>query len=72
MQVREKKEQNKSRQRFWEMAGSKMGQITGACQIDYNVARPILRHQPARPATCLVLGQQQLPFFGTSASTTRA
>ena len=28
-QVREKKEQNKSRQRFWEMAGSKMGKITG-------------------------------------------
>ena len=29
-QVREKKEQNKSRQRFWEVAGSKMGKITGA------------------------------------------
>ena len=28
-EVREKKEQNKSRQRFWEMAGSKMGKITG-------------------------------------------
>lgn len=28
-EIREKKEQNKSRQRFWEMAGSKMGQITG-------------------------------------------
>lgn len=28
-EVREKKEKNKSRQRFWEMAGSKMGEITG-------------------------------------------
>jgi pre-mRNA-splicing factor ATP-dependent RNA helicase DHX38/PRP16 len=28
-EVREKKEKNKSRQRFWEMAGSKMGKITG-------------------------------------------
>ncbi|GFR49972.1 hypothetical protein Agub_g12113, partial [Astrephomene gubernaculifera] len=28
-QVREKKEQHKSRQRFWEVAGSKMAQITG-------------------------------------------
>lgn len=29
-EVREKKEKNKSRARFWEMAGSKIGQITGA------------------------------------------
>ncbi len=28
-QVREKKEANKSRARFWEMAGSKMAEITG-------------------------------------------
>lgn len=28
-EVREKKESNKSRQRFWEVAGSKMGDITG-------------------------------------------
>ena len=28
-EIREKKEQNKSRQRFWEMAGSKMGKVTG-------------------------------------------
>jgi pre-mRNA-splicing factor ATP-dependent RNA helicase DHX38/PRP16 len=29
-QIREKKEAGKSRQRFWEMAGSKMASITGA------------------------------------------
>ena len=29
-EVREKKEKGKSRQRFWEVAGSKMGKITGA------------------------------------------
>ena len=29
LQVREKKNENKSRQRFWEVAGSKMGQVTG-------------------------------------------
>lgn len=28
-EVREKKEKNKSRARFWEMAGSKIGKITG-------------------------------------------
>ena len=28
-EVREKKETHKSRARFWEVAGSKMGQITG-------------------------------------------
>ena len=27
--VREKKETHKSRARFWEVAGSKMGQVTG-------------------------------------------
>lgn len=31
-EVREKKEGAKGRQRFWEMAGSKMGQITGEFQ----------------------------------------
>lgn len=30
--VREKKEANKSRKRFWEVAGSKMGTITGECE----------------------------------------
>ena len=30
-EVRDKKEANKSRARFWEVAGSKMGKITGAC-----------------------------------------
>eukprot|EP01025_Chloroclados_australasicus_P048553 TRINITY_DN5503_c0_g1_i2.p1 TRINITY_DN5503_c0_g1~~TRINITY_DN5503_c0_g1_i2.p1 ORF type:complete len:706 (-),score=119.36 TRINITY_DN5503_c0_g1_i2:28-2145(-) len=29
MKIREKKEANKSRQRFWEVAGSKIGKITG-------------------------------------------
>ncbi len=28
-EVREKKDRDKSRTRFWDMAGSKMGQITG-------------------------------------------
>lgn len=28
-EVREKKDKDKSRMRFWDMAGSKMGQITG-------------------------------------------
>jgi pre-mRNA-splicing factor ATP-dependent RNA helicase DHX38/PRP16 len=28
-EVREKKDKDKSRLRFWDMAGSKMGQITG-------------------------------------------
>jgi hypothetical protein len=32
-EVREKKEKNKSRARFWEMAGSKIGQITGLCSF---------------------------------------
>lgn len=29
-EIRDKKEASKSRARFWEVAGSKMGQITGA------------------------------------------
>jgi hypothetical protein len=29
-EVREKKEAGKSRARFWEVAGSKMGKVTGA------------------------------------------
>lgn len=42
-EIREKKEQNKSRQRFWEMSGSKMGKITGM--------RPLTGgHLPARPS----------------------
>ena len=31
--IREKKEASKSRKRFWEMAGSKMGKITGAGRL---------------------------------------
>ena len=30
-EIREKKNEGKSRQRFWEVAGSKMGKITGQC-----------------------------------------
>ena len=30
--IRDKKNEGKSRQRFWEVAGSKMGKITGACK----------------------------------------
>lgn len=37
-EVREKKEKNKSRQRFWELAGSKMGKITGTCQCFLNMS----------------------------------
>ncbi len=29
-EVRDKKEKGKSRARFWELAGSKMGKVTGA------------------------------------------
>ena len=36
-EVREKKEKNKSRQRFWEMAGSKMGDITGLTEDERKV-----------------------------------
>lgn len=31
-EIREKKNEGKSRQRFWEVAGSKMGKITGTAQ----------------------------------------
>ena len=31
--IRDKKEASKSRARFWEVAGSKMGQITGALKL---------------------------------------
>ncbi len=44
-EVREKKESNKSRARFWEVAGSKMGQITGA-----------LRGAVSSPAVMVILG----------------
>ena len=30
-EIRDKKNEGKSRQRFWEVAGSKMGKITGEC-----------------------------------------
>ena len=42
-EVREKKEAGKSRARFWEVAGSKMGKVTGAA--------PRLQH----PTTAAVL-----------------
>ena len=40
-EIREKKEQNKSRQRFWEMAGSKMGKITGCPPLQLETIRPV-------------------------------
>jgi pre-mRNA-splicing factor ATP-dependent RNA helicase DHX38/PRP16 len=33
-EIREKKEKNKSRQRFWEVAGSKMAEVTGVTQAE--------------------------------------
>ena len=45
--IREKKEASKSRKRFWEMAGSKMGKITGAWA-------PLLMLQVERGAACLL------------------
>lgn len=58
MQVREKKEQNKSRQRFWEMAGSKMGQITGV--------HDMLCHVHRLPHMCSNAASKSI---GTAAST---
>lgn len=37
-ETREKKEKNKFRQRFWEVAGSKMGKITGLTQREKEAA----------------------------------
>jgi pre-mRNA-splicing factor ATP-dependent RNA helicase DHX38/PRP16 len=37
-EIREKKEQGKSRQRFWEMAGSKMGKITGESLLAFSLS----------------------------------
>lgn len=44
--VREKKDASKSRARFWEMAGSKMGKITGAyrlivCSVSFYLVRAL-------------------------------
>lgn len=38
-EMREKKEKNKFRQRFWEVAGSKMGKITGLTQSEIEQAQ---------------------------------
>lgn len=49
-EVREKKEKNKSRQRFWELAGSKMGKITGVCAAAPKVLVSFCNvHQPHHP-----------------------
>ncbi|KAK9816661.1 hypothetical protein WJX72_003431 [[Myrmecia] bisecta] len=48
MDVRQQKEQNKSRQRFWEVAGSKMAKITGMTEgekAEEQAAREELRKQ---------------------------
>ena len=50
--MREKKEAGKSRARFWEVAGSKMGKVTGAA--------PRLQH----PTTAAVLYVMQLQLDG--------
>ena len=46
-EVREKKEKGKSRQRFWELAGSKMGQITGSQM------HPAHARCPLAPVLCM-------------------
>jgi pre-mRNA-splicing factor ATP-dependent RNA helicase DHX38/PRP16 len=38
-EVREKKDKDKSRLRFWDMAGSKMGQITGLTNEEQDEAQ---------------------------------
>jgi hypothetical protein len=38
-EVREKKDKDKSRLRFWDMAGSKMGQITGLTNEEQEAAK---------------------------------
>lgn len=50
-EVREKKESNKSRQRFWEVAGSKMGKVTGErgrgpCRAEVGAAWQYMRGLP--------------------------
>ena len=52
-EVREKKEKNKSRARFWEMAGSKIGQITGAA--------PASLPQAQAPPVCMPQDQTVRP-----------
>ncbi len=56
--IREKKEASKSRKRFWEMAGSKMGKITGA--------RGRAGRRPAA-AACAGWGIPERPLRGGSA-----
>ena len=43
-EVREKKEKNKSRARFWEMAGSKIGKITGGKNCQHMLGAFVIQH----------------------------
>ncbi len=43
-EVREKKEKNKSRARFWEMAGSKIGKITGGRKCQHVLGAFVIQH----------------------------
>ena len=43
-EVREKKEKNKSRARFWEMAGSKIGKITGGRKCQHVLSASVTLH----------------------------
>ena len=61
-EVREKKEKNKSRQRFWELAGSKMGKITGVCTL---VSCTLDSPERERPVSCRAMqgAVVMLPLF---------
>ena len=49
--IREKKEASKSRKRFWEMAGSKMGKITGARLVAWT-KQPLMWRSPVLSLRC--------------------
>jgi len=77
--VREKKETHKSRARFWEVAGSKMGQITGgylvaagrlpACMSALRAAHLAGLHVPQTHIGC---SKAAWIFFPTAAGLTEA
>jgi hypothetical protein len=54
-EVREKKDKDKSRLRFWDMAGSKMGQITGLTSEEQEAAKQAAE-QVGGVLLCYVMG----------------
>ena len=53
-EIRDKKNEGKSRQRFWEVAGSKMGKITGwAPPLSIRHACPIIKASERQATSCL-------------------